>query len=58
MPPADYHAMNAELYKIGTNLNKIAKVANTSGNIDMAAYRRIAAELRTAILRIQRADAR
>jgi hypothetical protein len=55
MPPADYHAMTAELYKIGTNLNQIAKTANTTGNVDKAAYGRVAAGLRSAILRIQQA---
>lgn len=55
MPPADYHAMTAELYKIGTNLNQLAKVANASGKIDSAAYGQLAAELRAAILNIQQA---
>lgn len=55
MPPADYHAMTAELYKIGTNLNQIAKVANSGGKIDSAAYHQLAEELRAAILRIQQA---
>lgn len=55
MPPADYHAMTAELYRIGTNLNQIAKVANTTNDIDTEKYNRIALELRAAILNIQRA---
>ncbi|MDL2294303.1 plasmid mobilization relaxosome protein MobC [Ruminococcaceae bacterium OttesenSCG-928-D13] len=55
MPPADYHAMTAELYRIGTNLNQIARVANTTGHADTAAFEQLAAELRAAILGIQRA---
>lgn len=55
MPPADYHAMTAELYRIGTNLNQLAKVANTTGHIDSQAYDRMALELKGAILNIQRA---
>ncbi len=55
MPPADYHAMTAELYRIGTNLNQIAKVANSGGKIDGATYEQMAAELRAAILNIQQA---
>lgn len=55
MPPADYHAMTAELYRIGTNLNQIARVANATGHIDSVAYSQLAAELRAAILAIQQA---
>ena len=55
MPPADYHAMTAELYRIGTNLNQIAKVANASGKVDDVAYDQLATELRAAILNIQQA---
>ena len=55
MPPADYHAMTAELYRIGTNLNQLAKVANSGGKIDGTAYEQMASELRAAILNIQRA---
>ena len=59
MPPADYHAMTAQLYKIGGNLNQVAKVANTTGHIDEDAFWHVAAELRAAILNIQQAvDAR
>lgn len=55
MPPADYHAMTAQLYRIGTNLNQLSKVANTTGHIDKAAVDELGAELRTAILNIQKA---
>lgn len=55
MPPADYHAMTAQLYHIGSNLNQIAKVANATGNINSTQYSQLATELRDAILNIQRA---
>lgn len=59
MPPADYHAMTAELYRIGTNLNQLAKVANMTGQIDSQAYNKLALELKGAIFSIQQAvDAR
>lgn len=55
MPPADYHAMTAELYRIGNNLNQLARVANATGRIDAAAFGQAAAELRAVILDIQQA---
>ncbi|MDL2324529.1 MobC family plasmid mobilization relaxosome protein [Ruminococcaceae bacterium OttesenSCG-928-A16] len=55
MPPADYHAMTEALRRIGVNLNQIAMVANSTGNVDKAVYLKEAAILRRAVLEIRRA---
>ncbi len=54
-PPIDYQNMMKELHYIGHNLNQIATKANTTGNIEAAEYKRQAAFLRDAVLRIQQA---
>lgn len=55
MPPIDYHKMNAALYHIGSNLNQIAKVANTTGRIDAQGFVRVAKKMAQVILEIETA---
>lgn len=55
MPTADYHAMTDALRRIGVNLNQIAMVANSTGNVDKLAYMKEAAILRRTVLEIRRA---
>ncbi len=53
MPPADYFKMTAELHSIGTNINQLARIANSSGNIDKLEYIKFAAELNLCISQIK-----
>jgi len=39
-PPADYYELIREVRKVGTNINQIAKTANTKGIIDVPELRR------------------
>ena len=55
MPPLEYHTLIAELRRIGGNLNQIAHIANSTGQINAAAYMKEAAELRRAVLAIRTA---
>ncbi|MDL2287975.1 MobC family plasmid mobilization relaxosome protein [Oscillospiraceae bacterium OttesenSCG-928-F05] len=53
MPPIDYHKLISEVRAVGNNINQIARVANTTGNINKTAYEENAAELRRALSEIQ-----
>lgn len=55
MPPMDYHRMNAELYRIGNNLNQLAKIAHATGQPNNERYYAMANELKKAILEIEKA---
>lgn len=55
MPPIDYHRMNRELYRIGHNLNQLAKIANATGQPNHEVYTLVANQLRKAILDIETA---
>jgi hypothetical protein len=55
LPPLDYHAMIRELHAIGGVLNQIVAKANTTGDIDKAAYLNDVNWLRRTVLDIQEA---
>lgn len=44
-PPEEYHLILRELSAIGNNINQIARVANTNGNIGEAEIKRAATML-------------
>ncbi len=54
-PPLEYHTLIAELRRIGGNLNQIAHIANSTGQINAAAYMKEAAEMRRVVLAIRTA---
>lgn len=54
-PPPDYYAMMRELYRIGNNLNQIARKAQSLNMIDVPLYERAIGELETAIKQITEA---
>ena len=54
-PPPDYFAMMKELYRIGTNLNQIAKKAHALNVIDTEKYDEGIAEFKTAVKSIMAA---
>ena len=51
-PPRDYYAMMKELYRIGNNLNQIAKKAQTLNMIDVPLYKKAVGEFETAVKQI------
>lgn len=51
-PPPDYYAMMKELYRIGNNLNQIAKKAQTLNMIDVPLYKKAVDEFETAVKQI------
>ena len=55
IPPADYLEMVRQPHAIGNNLNRIARVANASGQPPGNLYEQAAAHLRQSILAIRRA---
>ena len=55
MPPLEYNKLISELRRIGVNLNQIAVVANSTGNIDKSVYMREAAGLQQTVLAIRHA---
>ena len=51
-PPPDYYAMMRELYRIGNNLNQIARKAKTLNMIDVPLYKKTVGEFETAVKQI------
>lgn len=51
-PPPDYYAMMKELYKIGNNLNQIARKAQSLNMIDVSLYKKAVGEVETAVKEI------
>ena len=51
-PPPDYFAMMRELYRVGNNLNQIAKKAQTLNMIDDPLYKKAVDEFETAVKQI------
>ena len=51
-PPTDYYTMMKELYRIGNNLNQIAKKAQTLNMIDVPLYKKAVDEFETAVKQI------
>lgn len=54
-PPPDYYAMMRELYRIGNNLNQIARKAQMLNMIDVPQYRKAVGEFETAVKKITEA---
>jgi hypothetical protein len=54
-PPPDYFAMMRELYKIGNNLNQIARKAQSLNMIDAPLYKKAVDEFETAVKQITEA---
>lgn len=52
VPPPDYYTMMRELYRIGNNLNQIAKKAQTLNMIDVPLYKKAVGEFETAVKQI------
>jgi len=55
LPPIDFFNMMRELRAIGVNINQLAVKANATGYVDETGFEREAAQLRRAILEIQKA---
>lgn len=55
MPPLEYHKLISELHRIGVNLNQIARIANSTGNVDRTMYMKEAVLLQRAVLEIRHA---
>ena len=51
-PPTDYYTMMKELYRIGNNLNQIAKKAQTLNMIDVPLYKKAVGEFETVVKEI------
>ena len=54
-PPPDYYAMMRELYRIGNNLNQIARKAQSLNMIDVPLYKKAIGEFETAVKQITEA---
>ena len=54
-PPPDYYTMMKELYKIGNNLNQIARKAQALNMIDVPLYKKAVGEFETAVKKITEA---
>ena len=54
-PPPDYYAIMEELYRIGNNLNQIARKAQSLNMIDTPLYKKVVGEFETAIKKITEA---
>jgi len=54
-PPPDYYTMMKELYKIGNNLNQIARKAQSMNMIDAPLYKKVVVEFETAVKKITEA---
>ena len=54
-PPPDYYAMMKELYRIGNNLNQIARKAQTLNMIDVPLYKKVVGEFETTVKKITEA---
>ena len=54
-PPPDYYAMMKELYRIGNNLNQIARKAKTLNMIDVPLYKKAVGEFEAAVKKITEA---
>ena len=54
LPPDTFHAVIFHLRHIGINLNQIARVANTSGEIDKVKYKENVKNLNKEILEIRK----
>ena len=54
-PPPDYYAMMKELYKIGNNLNQIARKAQSLNMIDVSLYEKVVGEFETTVKKITEA---
>ena len=51
-PPPDYYAMMKELYRIGNNLNQIARKAQSLNMIDVPLYKKAVGEFETVVKEI------
>ena len=51
-PPPDYYAIMKELYKIGNNLNQIARKAQSLNMIDVPLYKKAVGEFETVVKEI------
>jgi hypothetical protein len=51
-PPPDYYAMMQQLYRIGNNLNQIAKKAHTLNVIDVQRYDTAVSQFEAAVKEI------
>lgn len=54
-PPPDYYTMMKELYKIGNNLNQIARKAQVLNMIDVPLYKKAVGEFEMAVKQITEA---
>lgn len=54
-PPTDYYTMMKELYRIGNNLNQIARKAQSLDMIDVPLYKKTVGEFETAVKQITEA---
>jgi len=54
-PPADYYKMMMQLYRIGNNINQIAKLAHMTGEVNAARYDIYVKMLEDAIVDITKA---
>ena len=54
-PPPDYYVMMRELYRIGNNLNQIARKAQMLNMIDVPQYRKAVGEFEVAVKKITEA---
>ena len=51
-PPPDYYAIMKELYKMGNNLNQIARKAQSLNMIDVPLYKKAVEEFETVVKEI------
>ena len=54
-PPTDYYTMMKEFYRIGNNLNQIARKAQSLDMIDVPLYKKTVGEFKTAVKQITEA---
>lgn len=54
-PPPDYYVMMRELYRIGNNLNQIARKAHALNMIDVPLYKKTVMEFEAAVKEITEA---
>ena len=55
VPPPDYYTMMKELYRIGNNLNQIARKAQMLNMVDVPQYRKAVREFEAAVKKITEA---
>lgn len=54
MPPETFHTVIFHLRRIGNNMNQIARIANTTGEIDARQYRENVTSLNQEILELRK----